>query len=113
MTNSRRKGKVGENEIVNLLKSYGLTARRGQQFKGTPDSPDVIVEEWPDLHIEVKRAERFNLYSAMKQAREDKGDNQCPVVFHRRNKEGWVAVMELECFVDLVGRSDIGEESHE
>ena len=33
MINSKRKGKVGELEVVNLLKNKGLTARRTQQFK--------------------------------------------------------------------------------
>ena len=59
--NSKRKGKVGELEVVNLLKEKGLTARRTQQFSGKADgTSDVICEELKNFHIEVKRA-RFTL----------------------------------------------------
>ena len=59
--NSKKKGKVGELEIANILKNeYGLNARRGQQFSGSPDSPDVICEEMSDINIEVSEKMFFN-----------------------------------------------------
>ena len=92
---SRNKGKVGERELAHeLSRVFGVTARRGVQFQGTPGSPDVVVDI-PDLHIECKRAERFRLYDALEQAVEDAAD-KLPIVLHRQNKKPWVAVVRLD-----------------
>jgi Holliday junction resolvase len=93
---SRQKGKRGEREVVQLLKAHGYEARRGQQFKGTPDSPDVVSESFHDFHIEVKRVEALSLYKAMSQAKEDASEIQRPIVFHKKNNEEWLVVMEAE-----------------
>jgi hypothetical protein len=37
---SKRKGKRGELEFAAVLRAEGFQARRGQQFSGSPDSPD-------------------------------------------------------------------------
>jgi Holliday junction resolvase len=97
---SRDKGKRGEREIVDLLKKRGWPARRGQQFKGTPDSPDVECPNFP-FHIEVKRTERLSVYEAMAQAEQDAG-TRAPVVFHRRSNEKWLAILDLEEFLALI-----------
>ena len=68
MVNSRNKGKAGELELAHeLTRILGCEARRGQQFSGSPDSPDVMTN-LPGLHIECKRVERFNLYDALAQS---------------------------------------------
>jgi Holliday junction resolvase len=55
VTNSRQKGKRGELEAAKYLRSLGFTsARRGVQYSGGPDSPDVVCDELPGVHIEVK-----------------------------------------------------------
>ena len=41
MTNSRRKGKEGELEVARILRDHGYDSRRGVQYSGSPDSPDV------------------------------------------------------------------------
>ena len=52
MVNSRNKGKSGELELAHELERlWGVSARRGQQFSGSPDSPDVVTGI-PGLHIE-------------------------------------------------------------
>ena len=92
---SRNKGKTGERELAHeLSRVFGVTARRGVQFQGTSDSPDVIVDI-PDLHIECKRTERFRLYEALEQAMKDAA-NKLPIVLHRQNKKPWVAVVRLD-----------------
>ena len=92
---SRNKGKTGERELAHeLSRVFGVTARRGVQFQGTPGSPDVVVDI-PDLHIECKRAERFRLYDALEQAVADAAD-KLPIVLHRQNKKPWVAVVRLD-----------------
>jgi len=92
---SRERGKRGEREVVHLLRSHGYEARRGQQFQGSPDSPDVI-SNFHDCHIEVKRTETLSLYKAMEQAKEDASEEQRPIVFHKRNGKEWLIVMEAE-----------------
>lgn len=98
MKNSRRKGKTGELEFVHLLGSYGYKARRGQQFKGTPDSPDIICEDIPHIHFEVKRTERFQLYKFLDQAAADCSPDQIPVVAHRQSRQDWVIVIPAKSF---------------
>lgn len=105
MTNSRRKGKVGELQAAAALRALGIAARRGQQHSGSPDSPDVQTA-LPGVHIEVKRAERFNAYTAMAQAETDGGDLKCPVVLHRRNNKPWLLVVKLEDLKDLYAALD-------
>lgn len=54
--NSNRKGKEGERELANLLKSHGYDCRRGQQFCGSNGDADVVG--LPGIHIECKRVEK-------------------------------------------------------
>lgn len=89
--NGNQKGKAGEREAAALLKQYGFEARRGQQFSGGGDSPDV-VHNIPNVHIEVKRTETLSIYKAMEQAREDCA-GKVPVVLHRRNGKEWLAIL--------------------
>ena len=96
--NSRQKGARGEREVAQLLRQYGYQARRGQQFSGSPDSPDV-VSNLEGAHIEVKRTETFNVYKALEQANADKGEDERAVVFHKKNGEKWVVCMEAEDFL--------------
>ncbi len=91
--NSRAKGKRGELELVKFLADNGLTARRGQQFAGGPGSPDVICDEMPNVHIEVKRTERADCYGWVEQAKRD-AVWKMPIVFWRRNDHSWIAVMD-------------------
>ncbi len=91
MKNSREKGARGEREFARLLREhYTVDARRGVQYKGGPDSPDV--EGIPGIHFEVKRTERLSLYEAMAQAERDCGD-RVPVVAHRRNGKEWLLII--------------------
>lgn len=100
--NSRSKGKNGELELVHVLRDRGIYARRGQQFEGTGESPDV-VHSIPGLHIECKRCERGNLYDWLEQATRDASDTgQVPIVCHRRSRRQWVAILPLSDFLDLI-----------
>ena len=100
MTNSREKGKRGERELAGVLKSYGYPPRRGVQYSGGPDSPDVVG--LPGIHIEVKRVERLNIEDAVDQAVSDSdGSGELAAVFHRKNKRGWNVTMPLEDWMHL------------
>lgn len=90
---SRAKGASGERQAAAAIaKAFGVNARRGQQFSGSPDSPD-IVSDLP-IHWECKRVERGNPYVWLDQACRDAGD-KVPVVIHRRNNHEWILVMRL------------------
>lgn len=102
--NSRQKGAAAEREVANILKARGHTARRGQQFSGGAESPDVIG--LPGFHIEVKRVQAGNLYKWMAQAEDDRGFDEYPVVVHRRNQQGWVAILNFNAFLDLVEKAN-------
>jgi len=98
--NSRAKGCRGEREFANLLKAAGHEARRGQQFAGGNDSPDVVTSL--PYHFEVKRTEALSLYKAMAQAKRDAVRGKPPVVAHKRNGEEWLVVLRFEDFLKMV-----------
>jgi hypothetical protein len=99
--NSRRKGKVGEREFAALLRENGFEARRGQQFSGGDESPDVVCPALPWLHVEVKRVQALNLADACAQAEGDCAGKPW-IVAHRRNHAPWLITMRAETFFSLV-----------
>lgn len=95
MTHSKSKGKRGELDAAKEWASvFGGEARRGQQFSGGKESPDVVSSH-ENLHLEVKRCEAGNPYKWMDQAVCDAGD-KVPVVLHRRNGRDWLLIVRLE-----------------
>jgi hypothetical protein len=95
MTNGRAKGAAAEREASKeWARITGCEARRGQQFSGGKDSPDV-VHDAGDIHLEVKRVERGNPYDWMDQAIRDCG-GKVPLVLHRRNNRPWLAIVRLD-----------------
>lgn len=98
--NSKQKGKRGEREWAEYLRSKGYEARRGQQFSGNPDAPDV-VSNVPNVHFEVKRVEKLNIQKAMRQATDDSG-TKIPVVAHRVNEGEWLVTMRADDFIKEV-----------
>ena len=99
--NSRAKGAAAEREFASYLKARGHDARRGQQFSGGSDSPDVVCPTLPGVHFEVKRVEKGNLYLWLDQAMRDAG-SKVPVVVHRKNKREWVAILSLDELLNLL-----------
>jgi len=99
--NSRNKGKRGEREFASLLREHGYAARRGQQFSGSPESPDVVCEALAWLHVEVKRVQNLNLTDACVQAEGDCSGKPW-IVAHRRNHAPWLITMRAEFFFDLI-----------
>jgi hypothetical protein len=98
--NSRSKGARFERWVADWFKKcLGKSeARRGQQFSGSPDSPDVkgcIT----GCHIECKAKERINVNEAMDQAIKDKASWDVPVVIHKKNYKPVLLTIRLE---DLV-----------
>ena len=97
--NACQKGKRGEREWRDVLREHGYTARRGQQFSGSEDSPDVVSSI--PIHWEVKRVEKLNLNDACSQAARDSGGKAWAVA-HRRNDCPWLVTVSAELFFSLV-----------
>jgi hypothetical protein len=92
---SRNKGKRGEREAAaEIRRLFGVEARRGCQYQGTDDSPDIRTAIH-DVHFEVKRVESFRLYDAVERAAADAGA-RVPVVLHKVNRKPWLAIVPLE-----------------
>lgn len=98
--NSRAKGAAAERELAAFLRERGYEARRGQQFSGGSDSPDVIGI--PGWHVECKRTEKGALYDWLDQSIRDAAGMKVPVVMHRKNRREWVAILRLEDFLNNV-----------
>src|SRR5947207_15961548 len=105
--NSREKGKRGERQWRDELRANGYAARRGQQFSGSAESPDVVCEQLRWIHFEVKAVERLNVEEAMDQARRDcgqvaPGGDRVPIVAHRRSFRPWLVTMPAEVFFQFL-----------
>jgi len=97
---SRNKGKRGELELAKKLSSlFNVFARRGRQYSGSPESPDVVTSI-DGVHFECKRVERLQLYPSLEQAASDSGD-QIPILVHRKNNKDWVAIVYLDDLPEL------------
>jgi len=105
---SRNKGKRGERQWRDELRENGYPARRGQQFSGSPESPDVICDGLPWAHFEVKLVEHLNLSAAMAQSRRDAA-GKAAFVAHRRNFWPWLVTMDAERFYRFLRRDLTGE----
>lgn len=99
--NSREKGASGERELAEILRKFGYTARRGQQFCGANGDADVVGI--PGIHIECKRVERLNIDEAMLQSERDAAKHEeLPVVMHRKNRKPWRVTLNLADFIALI-----------
>lgn len=99
--NSRAKGANGERELARRLAELGFPAKRGQQFRGGVDSPDVVCAGLGGIHFEVKRYAECKMFSPATvkqweaQARRDAGPDKLPVIAHRWNGQTtwWIRVL--------------------
>lgn len=96
---SKRKGRLGEQEVrrllTELLGDVGTFERNSLQahnIKGM--SQKDILTNLP-LAIEVKRTEAKLYRQWLEQARSQTGKGEFPVLFHRDNGKPWRIVMEL------------------
>jgi hypothetical protein len=98
----RRKGAVGEREVVQLLHDHGWRdARRtsdglGQQTRGD------ITNGPAGIHVEIKRQERLNVPAALRQAHDDANALDVPVVIHRPSRSPWMATLPLDDLLELL-----------
>lgn len=101
---SRNKGASAERELAKLLSEmWGYDVHRGKVFYHESD-----IVGLNGIHMEVKRVERLNILTAMKQAIEEakKRKDGLPTVFHRRDRGEWLVTMRLTDWIDLYGAWD-------
>lgn len=98
---SREKGARGELMLVHILRDfYGYPVRRGYVFQHESD-----IVGLQGVHCEVKNLERLNIRKAYRQAVDEahKRNDGVPVVFHHKNREGWLVTLSLADFIDMYG----------
>lgn len=100
--NSRAKGARREREFASLLREHGFAARRGQQFAGGPDSPDVVGV--PGWHIEVKGCEKVQMRDWVAQAEGDSKGGKW-FVAHKWNDGQWLVTMKAADLLPLLADS--------
>lgn len=118
MVNSKQKGSRGEREAAEYLRGLGFaSARRTQQYNGDGKS-DVVADELPHVHIEVKYgyASGFDIGSAKwqdacDQAYRDSGEhpNWC-VLWRKKGDNIWKLSLfsfALNCIVTVAGDAAI------
>jgi len=105
--NSRAKGCRGEREWRDMLRAEGYEARRGQQFSGGTDSPDVICGDLPGLHFEVKLVQNLNVDRVMNEQAEPDAGDKIPVIAHRKNHSKWLVTLKAEDFFLILRNSDL------
>jgi Holliday junction resolvase len=98
---SQRKGSRAERELASVLTDLlGVECRKGSSpFLPGIIAPDVHVAG--NIHIEVKRRERFSLPAALSQSEADAGAGQVPVVCHRPNRHDWMMTVRLSALPKL------------
>ena len=101
--NSRRKGAAGELAAAKLLTAAGHPARRGRQYAGHPDAPDIVCPSLP-IHWEVKVVEKLNFWNALDQARKDCPPEKTPIVLAKKRRTGWVVTLGAEDFLRMLAR---------
>ena len=113
---SKAKGARFELEVAHYFQSNGYPeAHRTAQHCGkTGDAGDV--EGIAGLHIECKRVEKLNLYNAYHQAVRESdanGNDNIPVVIHKRNREEILVTLSLDNFMQIYSASRNGSERGE
>lgn len=105
--NSCAKGKRGERAWRDFLRAVGISARRGRQYSGSPDSPDVVSDD--GMHWEVKWVENLNVWKAIEQSVKDCGAGKVPAVAFKKNGTDWLVAMRAEDFLKIKGNCQADE----
>jgi hypothetical protein len=98
----RRKGKIGELEVVALCRAAGWPdACRTHDGRAQSGRGDLALGP-EGVCFEVRRQERFNIWRALEDAERQAGELELPVVAFRRSRSGWYAALELDELLALL-----------
>ena len=98
--NARKKGNTFELKFIEFLKIYGYEAKSSRSESKNLDNQKVDVVDNTPFYFQCKAVERMkesyhDILASMK-------EGKVPVVIHKRNNKGTVAVMKLEDFANLL-----------
>lgn len=108
MTDSRRKGKVGELEVARILRSHGWgfaertsrgTSQNGKDFKNGPAG----------CTIDARRERRVPVTKAFYELKAEADPLDVPILVHRNDgNTEWLATMPLEELLPLLRLKEFG-----
>jgi len=89
----RNKGGRGEREIVNLLKSHDIPAKRISPLETNhEDKGDILVAECWKAEVKVGDQIPKFIYEAMKEGED--------MLFCKRDRKEWLVVMPVDKFIE-------------
>jgi Holliday junction resolvase len=104
---SRTKGKLGELEVVRLLRAHGWPNARRTSDGRRQGSCDIA--EGPEACvIEIRRREAVNVPKGMREVSERTSFTELPVLVHRPSRSPWLATLPLEELLDLLALRERG-----
>lgn len=100
---SKRKGRVGEQELARIFREAGYDAYRTWSSGAGREKGDIggVAIDDITLHIECKRQQRLEIQKWWEQAIADCPSDQVPTVIFRRNHEEWRVLLRLEDFLEF------------
>jgi hypothetical protein len=100
MTNARKKGNGYELQIINELKELGYDAVSSRSESKRMDDKGVDIIDNTDFYFQCKANERLSMpvHEILRSMPREK----IPVVLHKRNNKGTVAVIEWDLFKRLL-----------
>jgi len=104
---AKRKGSGFEREIAKYLnEKLGINSYR-TPLSGAIQNLRADLMGTPDLHVECKRTEKFQIYAALEQAEKARDKGTLVTVINRRNKMTTgesLVVMRLDEWLELYRR---------
>lgn len=98
---SREKGAAAERELVAILRGHGWTRAHRNHQSGGQGGGDIA--RGPEgVHLEVKRQERLNIPAWLRQAHDEAGEHELPIVVFRQSHGRWHAVLPLDELLALL-----------
>lgn len=107
--NSRQKGKRGELEARNYVREWWHSPNCIRSAQAGGAFAADLLHAGEGLHVEVKRRQRIAATHFMKQAEEDCGEREVPVVLMREdNYPTWIVAFRIEDtdkFIEIINRN--------
>tara|TARA_R100000234_G_scaffold118046_1_gene97692 strand:- start:1454 stop:1840 length:387 start_codon:yes stop_codon:yes gene_type:complete len=95
--NSKAKGKRGELEARDYVRQHWFAPQCIRSAQAGGAFAADLLHAGENLHVEVKRRQRIAATHFMRQAEQDCGDMDVPVVLMREDKyPSWLVVMRIE-----------------
>lgn len=105
----RRKGAVGEREVVQRMLAKGILCHRTAQRMGRAGDAADVRADGMDMHIEVKRTERLRWGPTIAQVTRD-AHGKPWVIMHRHNGGGWFVIQPLDQWIEDSKEAQRGRE---